>query len=213
MSLTRDELRGNLLRFTEAAFHLLPDMNHPRILDIGCGSGVPTVRLLELSDGEVIGLDNDPRALAALKERAKARGVDHRLKIQLGSLDSISFEDQSFDLLWCEGALRVLGFRDSLRGWRSLLRPGGYLVAHDEAGDTLEKLRTAEAEGYTVQGFFIVSEEVWWNEYYALAEARLASGEDADLPMGENAEIAQEIAFFRQNPQRSRSAFFVLKNG
>jgi len=42
------------LRFTRKAFHMLPRLDRPRILDIGCGQGEPTLELAKLSGGQVI---------------------------------------------------------------------------------------------------------------------------------------------------------------
>jgi ubiquinone/menaquinone biosynthesis C-methylase UbiE len=193
----RDDLRGNLLRFTDRAFDLLPEMDRPRILDIGCGTGVPALRLAELSGGEIVALDSDPDALEKLRARIEARGIDVRIEIRLGSLKDLPFRDGSFDLLWCEGALSVLGFRESLRAWRRLLKPGGFLVAHDEAGEVGAKCRAVEEEGYTLLGQFEVPEEVWWEEYFALA--------------GDDLELAEEVRQFRERPEESRSAFFILQ--
>ena len=52
----KDLVRKRLNKYTKKAFHLLPELDKPRILDIGCGSGVPTMELARLSNGEIIGL-------------------------------------------------------------------------------------------------------------------------------------------------------------
>jgi SAM-dependent methyltransferase len=197
MSATQDILRANLLPFLDRAWGLLPPMSHPRVLDIGCGSGVPTLRLAELTDGNVVALDIDEKALEVLRARVDRRGLAHRIAVRLLSLTDLSFEDQSFDLVWCEGALFVLGFRESLRAWRRLLRPGGCLVAHDEAGDVAAKLRAAQNEGYDVLGHLEISEAVWWSEFYGRGEA--------------DGEMAEDIRRFRQEPSRFRSVYFVLR--
>lgn len=44
--------------YTRRAFEMLPKLDKPRILDIGCGPGGPTMELARLSGGSVIGLDN-----------------------------------------------------------------------------------------------------------------------------------------------------------
>ena len=38
---------------------MLPIIDKPRILDIGCGYGVPTLELARLSDGEITAIDTD----------------------------------------------------------------------------------------------------------------------------------------------------------
>jgi SAM-dependent methyltransferase len=192
----RDHLRRNFLRFSERAWSLLPPMTDPRILDIGCGTGLPTLRLAELSGGSVVGLDRDPEALTILQNRAADRGLSHRVTMERGSLAEIPFEDASFDVVWCEGALDVLGFRESLRAWRRLLKPGGCMVFHDQAGDVEGKLRLAREDGCFVLGSFEVPETVWWDEYFALAE--------------EDPELAGEIQRFRADPSQFRSAFFAF---
>jgi len=55
----KEGIRERLLKYTRRAFRMLPKLDKPCILDIGCGSGVPTVGLARLSGGEVIGIDID----------------------------------------------------------------------------------------------------------------------------------------------------------
>ena len=57
--LDRDGLRSHFNTFTRQAFQRLPKLNRPRILDIGCGTGVPALELASLSDGEIFGIDID----------------------------------------------------------------------------------------------------------------------------------------------------------
>lgn len=199
----RDRLRERLLPFTDRAFALVSVPSCGRVLDVGCGTGVPTVRLAERGAEHVTGLDPDVGALRAVAHRASRRGVAERVAVCAGSADHIPFRDGSFDVVWCEGALFVLGFRDSLRAWRRLLRPGGVLAAHDEAGDPAEKLRMAEAEGYAVSGWFPVHEKDWWKYYYEPA-TRLSAAELDD-------ELQAELREIRAHPERFRSVFIVLK--
>jgi ubiquinone/menaquinone biosynthesis C-methylase UbiE len=197
LSPTRDALRENLLPYLDRAWAFLPPLSQPRVLDVGCGTGVATLRLAELTDGVIIALDIDEEALGALRARFDRRGLSHRIQTLLGSLTEIPFTDSSFDIVWCEGALFVLGFPESLRAWRRLLRAGGFLVAHDEAEDVDAKLRAVRAEGYDLLGHFEIPEQVWWSQYYGRAQAAT--------------ELAEDIRRFRQEPQRFRSAYFVLQ--
>ncbi len=38
-----EELRERFLKYTRKAYQMLPKMDKPRILDIGCGTGIPTI--------------------------------------------------------------------------------------------------------------------------------------------------------------------------
>lgn len=161
------------------------------------------MRLAELGAEHVTGLDPDVGALRALLDRASRRGVARRVAACAGTADRIPFTDESFDVVWCEGALFALGFRASLRAWRRLLKSGGVLAAHDEAGDPQEKLRLADAEGYAVLGWFLVDEQEWWRAYLEPAR-RLPATEIDD-------ELRAELREFQTHPERNESAFFVLE--
>ena len=53
----KDHFRERLNKYTRLAYQMLPRIENPHILDIGCGSGVPTIELAKLSNGEIIGID------------------------------------------------------------------------------------------------------------------------------------------------------------
>jgi cyclopropane fatty-acyl-phospholipid synthase-like methyltransferase len=70
------ELHGELSRgsparlgFTRKAFQMLPDLDSPRILYMGCGQGGPWLELARLSGGRMTGLDIDQSALHELARR------------------------------------------------------------------------------------------------------------------------------------------------
>jgi 2-polyprenyl-3-methyl-5-hydroxy-6-metoxy-1,4-benzoquinol methylase len=64
----RDSIRKNFLKYTRQAFTSIPIIDHPLILDIGCGSGVQTVELARLSNGKITAIDIDRTALAKLRQ-------------------------------------------------------------------------------------------------------------------------------------------------
>lgn len=64
-----DHFREAFSKYTRKAFQLLPKLKRPKILDIGCGSGVPTIELIKLSIGEIIGLDIDQTQLEKLERK------------------------------------------------------------------------------------------------------------------------------------------------
>ena len=65
--------------YTRRAFEMLPKLERPRILDIGCGRGEPTIELAKLSGGTVTGLDIDQSALDELDRRAEEEGLSDRI--------------------------------------------------------------------------------------------------------------------------------------
>jgi len=49
-------------------------MEKPRILDLGCGSGVPTLELSRLSQGQIVAVDIDQFQIDLFKEGASSSG-------------------------------------------------------------------------------------------------------------------------------------------
>ena len=99
-----------------------------RILDLGCGTGLQTRVLTEHSSGSVVAIDNHQPFIDELNREARKLGLADRLDGRVEDLTEIDFPDHSFDLIWSEGAIWVLGFETGLRDWRRLLRPGGHIA-------------------------------------------------------------------------------------
>jgi len=51
------------------------------VIDYGCGSGVLAIAALKLGAARVVGVDNDPQALAASRDNAERNGVADRLAL------------------------------------------------------------------------------------------------------------------------------------
>ena len=168
-----DHFRKVFSKYTIEAFQRLPKLENPRILDIGCGSGVPTMELAKLSDGEVIGIDIDPDLLDILNRKIEQEGLTNRVKAIKCSLLDIKFLDNSFDIIWAEGSITTLGVEKSLREWNRLLKPKGFLVIHDEIKHFFEKRHIVASCGYKLIEHFSLPEEAWWEEYYSPLEIKI----------------------------------------
>jgi SAM-dependent methyltransferase len=211
----RDAIRVRLLKYSRKAWDMLPSIKEPKILDIGCGSGLPTIHLAVWSHGTVVGLDIDQLALDKLAARARTEGLENRVEVMCCSLFDIDLPDASFDIIWAEGSLNVIGFQRALREWRRLLRPGGFLVVHDDANDLDMKLSSIEANGYELFDHFHLPDDAWWVDYYAPLKERVGERQKAwandpqALASLEN--VQAEIDRYLTNPEESRSMFLILK--
>ena len=194
---------------------MLPQLDKPRILDIGCGSGIPTMELAGLSNGQIIGLDINQPLLDRLMRKIKKAGLSDRVKTLKCSMFDMDFPDESFDIIWAEGSISVIGFERGLKEWRRFLKPNGFLVVHDEVGSITQKLEQIFSCGYDLLGYFVLGEETWWNEYYAPLEKRIHKirTKHADNPRAIAVLDAEqrEIEMVKQNPGRYCSAYFVMK--
>ena len=121
----------------------------PAILDVGCGGGAQTLVLAALTPGTVLAVDRYPPFIEELRERVAARGLSARVTAQVGDMKALGLPPASFDLVWCEGAMFVLGFEEGLRTLRPLLRGPGLVVGSEAAW-----LRPTEEVPADVQAFW-----------------------------------------------------------
>lgn len=211
----KDKIRKHLLKYTRKAFRILTQMEKPRILDIGCGSGIPTIELARLSQGEVIGIDIDQPALNKFTHEIKEAGLTDRVRTIKCSMFDMDFPDESFDVVWSEGSIYAIGFERGLREWRRFLKPGGFMVVHDEQGNVKEKLKQIYNCDYELLGYFILSKDTWWTEYFAPLEKLISETQikySSETKVSRDVHLAQqELDMFKKNPERNSSVYFVMK--
>ena len=166
-----------------------------RILDVGCGTGSQTLTLAtELPGARITATDLFPKFLAQLKTEADRQGWLDRIEIKEADMNALPFPENSFDLIWSEGAIYIMGFDQGLKKWRPLLRPGGYLVVsemswfHSNPPAELkdhwqeqypgirhveENLAAAESLGWKPIANFRLPDEAWIVDYYGPLRQRL----------------------------------------
>jgi SAM-dependent methyltransferase len=211
----RDRIRRRLLKYTRKAFQMIPRMERPLILDIGCGSGISTQELAKLSRGEVIGIDIDQAVLDKFARRIRKAGLANQIHVMNRSMFDMDFPDKSFDIVWAEGSVYAIGFERGLQEWKQLLKLGGCMVVHDEQGNIKKKLEQISDCGYQLLGYFTLSKETWWTEYFAPLE-KLVSETRTKCPHDQSVleEIRQaqaELDMYGEYPERNSSVCFVMK--
>ncbi len=215
LQIDKDLLREGLCKYTRKAFHMLPKLDKPRVLDIGCGPGIPTMELARLSDGQIIGLDINQTSLDELTKKIERAGLSERVTTLKCSMFDMDFPDESFDIIWAEGSLWVIGFQRGLKEWQRFLKPNGFLVVHDEIGNITEKLEQISSCGYDLLEYFTLHEDTWWIEYYAplekrINEIRIKHADDPKALVALDNE-QREIDMFKKNPRQYSSVFFIMK--
>ena len=211
----KDKLRKRLLKYTRKAYRMIPRIDQPLILDIGCGSGIPTIELAKLTQGEVIGIDIDQPALDRFIRKTTEAGLSKRVKALNCSLLDMHFPNESFDIIWSEGSIHAIGFEKGLSEWKRFLKPGGFMVIHDEQGNVREKLGLVSDCGYELIGHFLLSQDIWRIEYFDPLEKLVNEFQTKLTDDSKNSEELhqawEELAIFRKNPERNSSGYFIIK--
>lgn len=211
----KDRVRERLTKFTTKAFQMLPKMDKPRILDVGCGSGVPTLKLAELSKGHVTALDIDENAIDRLNRKIKESGLSGRVKAIGLSMSDMDFPKESFDIIWAEGSIDCIGFKRGLTEWGRFLKPGGCVAVHDHNSHLPQKLSDISACGYELLGYFNLDEQTWKKEYFfpmqrLINETRSSHASDRSMLALLDKE-QKEIDVFKTDPASCCSVFFVMR--
>lgn len=220
---------------TLRALGLLKNLqSKPKVLDIGCGCGMQTLILAQELKTKILAIDNHKPVLDHLDKAAAREGMDietHEL-----SMIDMPFDKESFDLLWCEGSIFIIGLLRGLKDFRTYLRPGGYMAFTEmcwfvneppaEAKAYFDRVypdirtidevsRMAADSGYKVIETFNLPESAWWDDYYTpmLERMKELKIRNAGVAGAEAvyAECEIEAEMFRKHSKSYGYTFFVLQ--
>jgi len=109
---------------------LSPDAS--RVLEVGCGDGILSAKLVESGVSHVVGLDVDRPVLDRARARHEGMGIDW----MQGDVLEFPFEPESFDAVVSVAALHHMDAAKSLKRFAQLVRPGGTVVVVGLAANT-----------------------------------------------------------------------------
>lgn len=180
---------------TRRAFFMMADLRADlEILDVACGPGMQTMELAELTSRRITAVDTHQPFLDELRRRAQVSGVGDRVQTVNASMFSMPFDEQRFDVIWCEGALYMMGLRRALTDWRRFLKVDGYIAFtepcfltddvpepvmkhwmddYPEMTNIENSLRIISETGYLNVAHFTIPDWAWWKDYYIPQEKRL----------------------------------------
>ncbi|HLO35322.1 MAG TPA: class I SAM-dependent methyltransferase [Candidatus Deferrimicrobium sp.] len=98
------------------------------VLDVGCGIGVGPAFIARAHGCRVVGVDLSPRMIDLARRHARAEGVEDRVRLLVGDILELPFEDDRFDVVIAESVIAFIA--DKERAIAELVRvtkPGGYV--------------------------------------------------------------------------------------
>lgn len=135
---------GFVAELGQAALDLLDPQAGERILDVGCGEGTLTRKIIERG-ASVLGIDNSPEMIAA----ARANGIDALLM----DVADMPFAGE-FDAAFSNATLHwVLAKEQAARAIFRALKPGGRFAGEMGGEGNLAKLREALDEELIIRGY------------------------------------------------------------
>ena len=152
------------------------------------------------------------------------------------SMFDMDFEKKSFDIIWSEGALYIMGFQNGLKRCHRLLKDDGSMAVSElvvtapnppdavteyfdkeypDIKDIEKNIEIIEKEGFRRVSHFTLPESAWWKNYYLPMEKELPRlkkkyrGNDAALAVFE--EFEKEIDFYRRFSNFFGYEFFIMQ--
>lgn len=178
---------GSAEAIIQALDFLKPLSQFSKIADLGCGTGGQTMLLAKYLSGTITGVDMFPDFIDKFNKNAKIRNLENRVTGIVGSMEDLSFQKNSLDLIWSEGAIDNIGFEKGLSHWHGFLKKGGFVAVTSpswltaehpaaveqfwsDAGSRLDcignNIEIMQKCGYQMIACFALSGQCWTENYF-----------------------------------------------
>lgn len=175
----------------QAAAAATPHARH--VLDVGCGAGNYTLKLLErLPNLDVTLIDLSQPMLDRAKERV-GRATTGSIKAVQGDIREIELPDQGFDIVLAAAVLHHLRtdaeWRDVFTAFHRALRPGGSVWVFDLVESSIPAVRQLMREQY---GEYLArfKDEAYRDHVFAYVKK-----EDTPRPLVYQLDLLREVGF------------------
>ena len=158
-----------------------------RLLSVACGTGEIECYLAEKYRCQVVGIDISEKFISTAQKKVEIFSLSQLAQFKVGDGNALDFPDESFDVIFCSGALCVF-FDNGLAEFHRVLKTGGRAAIIDAIWKTkqvpkdIEQFWTEEGtaeirslngngEAFTSRGFRVIFSKAyhkpsWWEAYY-----------------------------------------------
>ena len=152
-----DQLHGGGLNSTKAQAALVSIREGTRVLDAGCGVGGSSRYLAHTYGCQIEAIDLTAEFVETAARLNKLCGVDDKISVRQGSVTDLPYEDQSFDLVWCQNVTMNVEDKAGMfaEAYRVLVPGGHYTFSHaaqGPAGEPFYPLPWAREPSYSYLG-------------------------------------------------------------
>jgi SAM-dependent methyltransferase len=114
------------------------------ILDAGARDAVHAIELVRRTGCRAVAIDPVPLHSAQARARIAEAKLESRIDVVEGALESLPFDDASFDFIWCRDVLNHVDLNQALPECRRVLRGGGSMLVYQTFAT--ESCEPAEAQ-------------------------------------------------------------------
>lgn len=108
---------------------LVSGTTETRVLDTGCRDATHMCEIAERFDALVWGIDIIESNVELAVEKIKDAGVSERVRVKKGDIQSLEFQDDAFDVVWCRDMLTLVpDLRRAFSECARVLKAGGHML-------------------------------------------------------------------------------------
>jgi ubiquinone/menaquinone biosynthesis C-methylase UbiE len=115
------------------------------VLDIGCGTGLLSLKLLKKADCFIQGIDSSPEMLSIFKNKIRKLKLSDKINCKLGDAENLDFNNATFDIIVSTVSLHHVKDKvPMIKKINRALKAGGKFILGDIDVDTSGRLTDAK---------------------------------------------------------------------
>lgn len=127
-ALGKKVVRPGGMKSSQQLFDLAAIRPTDKVLDVGCGVGSTGIEMVKRFGCEVTLLDHSELMIDEARRNVEAAGVADRVRIDVGDILKLPYDDDSFDVVVVEAVTMFVDRYLAVRELKRVLKPGGRVL-------------------------------------------------------------------------------------